>query len=63
MRTEALSVIQIAMLPFDLKRSFTKTRFHIISVQIKVFRLDSDRFKNLSDTECSTFTVSLSGTV
>ena len=25
--TEALSVIQFAMLPFDLKRSFTKTRF------------------------------------
>ena len=26
-----------------------------ISASIKVFRLDSDRCKNLSDTECSTF--------
>ena len=26
--TEALSVMQFATLPFDLKRSFTKTRFH-----------------------------------
>ena len=26
-----------------------------ISALIKVFTLDSDRFKNLSDTECSTF--------
>ena len=27
----------------------------LISAPIKVFRLDSDRFKNLSDTEPSTF--------
>ena len=53
--TGALSVIQFATLHFDLKRLFTKTRFLAISAPIKVFRLDSDRFKNLSDTERSTF--------
>ena len=53
--TEALSVMQFATLSFDLKRSFTKTRFRCNFCAIKVFRLDSNRFKNLSDTERSTF--------
>ena len=42
-------------LQFDFKRSFTSTMFRCNSCSDKVFRLDSDRFKNLSDTERSTF--------
>ena len=53
--TEALSVMQFATLPFDLKRSFSKTRFRCNFCSDKVFRLDPDRLKNLSDTERSTF--------
>ena len=53
--TQVLSVIQFAMLPFDFKRSFTSTRLCYNFCSDKVFRLDSDRFKNLSDTERSTF--------
>ena len=45
----------IATLPFDLKRSLPKRGSVVISAPIKVFRVDSDRFKNLSDTERSTF--------
>ena len=51
----ALSVMQVATFLFNLKRSFTKTRFRCNSAPIKVFRLDSDRFQNVSDTERSTF--------
>ena len=49
--TQALSVIQFATLPFDFKGSVTSTRFRCNFCSDKVFRLDSDRFKNLSDTE------------
>ena len=43
--------------PSDLKGSFTNTRLIsvAISAPIKLFRLDSDRFKNLSDIERYTF--------
>ena len=55
MWTWALSVIQFATLPFDFKRSFTSTRFRCNFCYDKVFRLDSDLLKNLSDTKRSTF--------
>ena len=55
--TEAVSVIQFATLPFDLKDHLPKRGFIAISAPIKVFRLDSDRFKNLSDTKRSTFNI------
>ena len=47
---------------YNLQRSLLISKDHLskrgsvaISAPIKVFRLDSDRFKNLSDTERSTF--------
>ena len=52
--TEALSVIQFATIPVDLKDHLPKRGSVTISAPIKVFRLDSERFKNLSDTERST---------
>ena len=54
--TGALSVIQFATLTSDLKKTHLPKRGSVaISAPIKVFRLDSDRFKNLSDKERSTF--------
>ena len=47
---------------YNLQRSLLISKDHLpkrgsvaISAPIKLFRLDSDRFKNLSDTERSTF--------
>ena len=48
---------------FDFKRSFTSTKFCCNFCSDKVFRFDSDRFKNLSDTERSTFMRQWSGAV
>ena len=50
----SLSVLQFAMILFDLKRSFAKRVSIAISGPIKVFKLDSDRFKKLSDVPHST---------
>ena len=52
--TEALSVTQFATLPFDLKGSFTNTRFHCNFCSDRSVQTYSDRLKNLSDTERST---------
>ena len=41
--------------PFIRKDHLLKRGSVAVSPPIEVFRLDSDRFKNLSDTECSTF--------
>ena len=50
----SLSVLQFAMILFDLKRSFAKRGSIAISGPIKVFKLDSDPFQNLSDVPHST---------
>ena len=46
-----LFVIQFATLPFHLPNHLPKQSFLAISAPIKVFRLDSGRFKNLSNTK------------
>ena len=46
--------MQFATLHFDLKDNLPKRGSVPISAPIKVFRLDSDRLKNLFDTERST---------
>ena len=53
--TEALSVMQFAKILFIWKDHLPKRGSVAISALIKVFRLASDRFKHLSNTERSTF--------